>query len=309
MRSNKEMIDFHIENQEVINTSSFESKEDYVLYKIHTYAYEQAARLAANKIVLDLGCNVGYGSIILSSSARRVIGVDVSAKVIQNAKNQSEGNNLTFYQIDGSILPFSNDEFDLIISCQVIEHIVDYENYFVEILRVLKPDGIVIFTTPNAAIRLDPGMKPWYEFHTKEFNSSELELLLKEYFSTVVLYGLFAEEPIYSIEFQRVTSIKENARGGCKLQELRQIIKKYLPEGILKMARDAIKHLSFSDSRIENSFLNEKFINILSSKKLFYRRTEIDDALDLLAICSNKNGSVEDLHDIFTKSLICNIES
>jgi len=54
MRSNKEMVDFHIENQDVINTSSFESKEDYVLYKIHTYAYEQAARLQG-KFTLPLG--------------------------------------------------------------------------------------------------------------------------------------------------------------------------------------------------------------------------------------------------------------
>ena len=55
----------------------FETTQDYCLHLIHTKAYFRAAELAANR-VLDVGCNNGYGTKILSTRCQRVVGVDVS---------------------------------------------------------------------------------------------------------------------------------------------------------------------------------------------------------------------------------------
>ena len=46
-------------------------------------------------------------------------------------------------------LPFTDNEFDLILSLAVIEHISNVSNYMSEIIRVLKPGGILYLTTPN----------------------------------------------------------------------------------------------------------------------------------------------------------------
>ncbi|MBL4775963.1 MAG: methyltransferase domain-containing protein [Mariprofundus sp.] len=293
MQFHNEMIKFHVENQDEINIDAFESKEEFVLHLIHTFAYTQSSKLVKDKVVLDIGCNVGYGSDILSRSARKVIGVDVSEKVILSAKNRFTCENIEFQHIDGKTLPFGNDRFDVIISCQVIEHIVDYDQFIGEILRVLKPDGVVVFTTPNACIRLDPGMEPWYEFHVKEFMSSELDVLLRDYFSHVSVCGLFAEEPIFSIELQRVTYLRENARGGERTVGLKQKIKAILPDWVLKSIAGARRLISIRLGGIDSHSFDEKFIGKVRSKKLDYRASGVDSSLDLLAICSNSNASIE----------------
>ena len=136
-------------------------------------------------MVLDLGCNTGYGSEILSRKSQKTIGVDVSENAISISRKQYGQCNIDFHLIDGKKLPFNDNQFDVIISCQVIEHIIDYDIYINEIKRVLSPSGIVFFTTPNAFLRLDPGMKPWNQFHVREFNHSELSSLLNSYFVSV----------------------------------------------------------------------------------------------------------------------------
>ena len=46
-------------------------------------------------------------------------------------------------------LPFSNHSFDLIIIQDVIEHLSEVTNFYIEIKRVLKPNGIIYLSTPN----------------------------------------------------------------------------------------------------------------------------------------------------------------
>lgn len=295
MASHDDMVAFHVENQIEISIDKFDTKEEFALYLLHSFAYEKAASLAGGKVVLDLGCNVGYGSKILSSPAEKVIGVDVSEKAVQGARERFESDKMEFLQIDGKSLPFEDEMFDLVVSCQVIEHIVDYDQYIGEILRVLKPEGVVLFTTPNARIRLDPGMKPWYEFHVREFSASELEELLGKYFPGVKVFGLFAEEPIYSIELQRVTSILEYARAQAKPPGLKQRVKALLPDPLVKLI-SAIKNPKAS--RQEGGGVCQPFIDEALSKQFFYRDDERDSSLDLLAVCAKQGGVLEGMNAV-----------
>ncbi|ACF14472.1 Methyltransferase type 11 [Chloroherpeton thalassium ATCC 35110] len=193
MLSHEEMVGLQAEKHELINTQNFPTKEDYVLHLIHTFSYVQAAKLAKGKKVLDVGCNMGYGSKLISETAKQVTGVDVSEKAIEAAKSQYGGGNMAFQCIDGKRLPFANNVFDMIVNFQVIEHIVDYDAYLNELKRVLSPDGFVLFTTPNASMRLDPGMKPWNKFHVREFKSDELQTLLERFFPKVQVFWAFCK--------------------------------------------------------------------------------------------------------------------
>jgi SAM-dependent methyltransferase len=49
---------------------------------------------------------------------------------------------------DGS-LPFDDASFDAAIAVEVLEHIDGHDRFFAEVARVLAPNGIVMFTTPN----------------------------------------------------------------------------------------------------------------------------------------------------------------
>src|SRR6185369_3931557 len=113
----------------------FDSVEQYCLSLLHLKAYETAAELARGEVVLDLGCNNGYGTEIISRGAERVTGVDVSPRSIDAARARCP--NIEFQLVDGVTLPFPGASFDAVFSFQVIEHIDDPTPYLKEIRRVL----------------------------------------------------------------------------------------------------------------------------------------------------------------------------
>ena len=88
MLSHEEMIALQAEKHEVIEPETFRNNKDFVLHLIHTRAYEQAALYTAEKRVLDLGCNTGYGTKIIKTSGADVIGLDVSPEAIAIARRR-----------------------------------------------------------------------------------------------------------------------------------------------------------------------------------------------------------------------------
>jgi SAM-dependent methyltransferase len=286
MLTHDEMVGLQAEKHDLIQAREFSSKEAFVLHLMHASAYMEAAKLAVGKNVLDLGCNTGYGTEILARLARRAVGVDVSQEAVAVARQLYGNEGIEFQLIDGKGLPFADGEFDVVISCQVVEHIVDYDIYFGEIKRVLSPEGIAIFTTPNAVLRLDRGMKPWNPFHVREFESAELQSLLEGYFSGVEIRGLFAIDELYKIEKHRVEAARDAARLASEAGRhghefrIRSIVKKILPDGALSMVRGALN----SRSKDRDEF-NEGFIKRFGVGDFFYRPDGLVDALDFQAIC------------------------
>ena len=90
------------------------------------------------------------------------------------------------------------DKHDLINANQ-FRSIVDYKHFIDEIKRIITSEGVIIFTTPNALLRLYPEMKPWDMFHVREFNHSDLKSLLDNCFTHVGIFGLFAIESLYPL--------------------------------------------------------------------------------------------------------------
>lgn len=234
MLTNEDIIRFQADRHEIIRTEKFRTIENYCLFLIHLKAYREAESFARDKIILDLGCNTGYGTKVISANCKEVIGVDVSPRAISQARCKFGASGIEFQLIDGIKLPFSDQRFDLIICFQVIEHIGNMDSFLSEIRRVLKTEGKAIFSTPNARIRLTPEMKPWNQFHTREFAANELGELLGKYFHVVKVRGLFAEQSLYSIEINRVRKAKENAQSlTTRKLSLGKMLKGILPNVIL----------------------------------------------------------------------------
>lgn len=274
MLSHEEMINLQ-KKHAIIEPEKSSGNKDFVLHLIHTRAYEQAALHVADKDVLDIGCNTGYGSKILMHSGGRVIGVDVSSDAIDVARKKFGTSGIEFCCVDGKILPFADQSFDIVTSFQVIEHVVDLERFFLEILRVLRPGGKAVFTTPNGPLRIHPGTKPWNPFHVREFSAEELRTLLDRYFQKVEILGLFAVKPIYNVECERIRIIRERAR-------IRQSLEGSSLGGKMKLF---FLHLHAELSkRIHN--IDRKFQKRYTSRDLYYKRENLDVALDLMAICT-----------------------
>ncbi len=79
------------------------------------------------------------------------------------------------------------------LSVQSLEHVPDPERVVAEVARVLEPDGVAIFVTPNRLTlgRPDEIIDP---YHYIEFDPDELRRLCEPRFETVELRGLFGSE-------------------------------------------------------------------------------------------------------------------
>lgn len=274
----------------------FGSMEAYCLHLMHARAYEEAGKLASGLAVLDLGCNNGFGTHYLSGIAASVVGVDVSASALADAQRRFP--ECDFRHFGGRNLPFRDAEFGLVVSLQVIEHVADTMAFLREIWRVMKPDGTAMFTTPNAAIRLDPGMQPWNRFHVREFLAEELHNALVQVFDSVTVRGLFADEVLYQIEYGRCQSARQSARRALSASKGPQsaaaerstdwkrlfipLLKMVLPAPAIVALRK-LQHRGVNSAA--RTLMREEDMARYSTANFFYRDTGFHRALDLMAIC------------------------
>lgn len=98
--------------------------------------------------VIEIGCGTGVLSIlskIFLGKDGDVIGLDISPRMIKNAKKKSDslGLNIDFITASADEIPYPNSSFDLVISSLMFHHLpVQIKGAaFQEILRILKPGG------------------------------------------------------------------------------------------------------------------------------------------------------------------------
>ena len=107
-------------------------------------------RAPARDLALDLGCGLGRFSRALARRFSSVMAVDVSDRMIAEAKRlQSDGEfkNITFEKSDGVILPAAKNAVDFVWSYEVFQHIPTRQSIAAnldEIARVLRPGGIAM---------------------------------------------------------------------------------------------------------------------------------------------------------------------
>jgi demethylmenaquinone methyltransferase/2-methoxy-6-polyprenyl-1,4-benzoquinol methylase len=102
---------------------------------------------------LEVGCGRGGFAIWLSKNVPQfqITALDFSGAAIDIARTKAvaEGSSVKFVQGDAQALPFENDTFDLVISCECMEHVPDPRKMACELARVLKPGGRLALTTPS----------------------------------------------------------------------------------------------------------------------------------------------------------------
>ncbi len=285
MASNQRYPQLQARHHALVSTERFRTAEEYCLYLMHLKAYEAASEIGAGRTALDYGCNVGYGTKVLSLRCGKTVGVDISARAIKEAQRRYGGDGIEFHVIDGSHLPFADGSFDMVVSFQVIEHISDEAGYLTEIKRVLTKNGRALFTTPNAEIRIPCGKKPFNPFHVREFSAGELRELLQKYFAPVEIQGLFAVDELYRTESQRLERIRQSFyRRPAWMNGVSGYLRAHLPEGALAIVRRTLCRPRKGNEPEKSRWRS------YSTTDLFYQAENLNAALDLMAICAVSHG-------------------
>lgn len=98
------------------------------------------------KLLLDAGCGTGWFSRKGCEFGADVVSVDVGLGLLSKVAEKC-----CSHCIAASVLslPFQDDVFDFVVSSDVIEHTQDPAKALNELIRVLKPGGILAVTVPN----------------------------------------------------------------------------------------------------------------------------------------------------------------
>lgn len=153
----------------------------------HRARYRFAATFVREGAVLDVGCGSGYGAgMLLAAGAARVVAVDTSADAIAATIAQRLPA-LEVLHVDGVTLPFPDGTFDVITCFETIEHVADPSRLLAEVGRVMRSDGLLLLSTPNALHTAPNGGIPANPYHLCEWEPAELARLLDDTFKDVQL--------------------------------------------------------------------------------------------------------------------------
>jgi 2-polyprenyl-6-hydroxyphenyl methylase/3-demethylubiquinone-9 3-methyltransferase len=103
------------------------------------------AELPAGRVV-DLGCGGGLMSVPLGAMGALVVGVDLSPRSLRCAAAQAE-ERCSFVHGDISATPLRDGCADLVLLCDVLEHVDDMPGALAESARLLAPGGAVFVST------------------------------------------------------------------------------------------------------------------------------------------------------------------
>lgn len=165
-------------------------RELYSTFTNHVGRYHFASRfIGPESNVLDLGCGCGYGAEYLAqASGRRVVGMDRSAEGVAYGRRWYPGRRVKFVRGDVTGIPLHSASIDAIVAMEIIEHVEGPAAMLDEIVRVLKPKGLLLISTPNRLVTVGTQVSP-NPYHVREYAPKEFRELLGNRFGEVLVFG------------------------------------------------------------------------------------------------------------------------
>jgi SAM-dependent methyltransferase len=161
--------------------------EENYWFRRHLVVYEWIAARAHGRRVVDLACGEGYGSAVLSRTARFVVGVEANPEAFEHARLKYPG-----VRFERNMLELWTGDVDCVVFLQTIEHVQDPDAVLDHIRDLIRPTGVAYVSTPNVLTLAPKGAErsgnPW---HVREYRAHEYRALCERHFGSVDLLGVF----------------------------------------------------------------------------------------------------------------------
>ncbi len=130
------------------NKDFLQAKADFVHEMVR---WGELDKLPQGTKVLDVGCGIGGSSRILAKEyGFDVTGITISPQQVQRAKELTSKNLSAHFQVDDAMdMSFPEGSFDVVWCIEAGPHMPDKAVFARELMRVLKPDGILVVADWN----------------------------------------------------------------------------------------------------------------------------------------------------------------
>jgi 2-polyprenyl-3-methyl-5-hydroxy-6-metoxy-1,4-benzoquinol methylase len=154
-------------------------------------AIRRALGAPLDRRLLDLGCGNGALTAALAGDGFKVVGFDVAQTGIAQAKAAHPDLIFHLQDVAEPLLDRDRKRFDIVLSAEVIEHLLLPRQLFHRAIEALTDEGVLILTTPyhgwfkNLALaftnRFDRHWNPAWDYgHVKFFSRTTLADLAEE---------------------------------------------------------------------------------------------------------------------------------
>lgn len=168
---------------------TFDSPKNIFLANLVYQAIEKQLDLLSDKEILDFGGGTGLLALPLAKQAKSVILVDISEKMLEQARlkaEQQDIKNIQFLEQDLLEKPLEK-EFDLIVVCRVLHHMPDLNAALSLFHQHLKADGQLLLADFTKT-----------EANNHGFDLAELENKLAQFgFSSIDSQILYSAEDLF----------------------------------------------------------------------------------------------------------------
>lgn len=157
------------------------------------YAREQETKIVAAleglhlgpySVVLDLGCGTGLLFKHVGNSAKLLVGIDVSARILKEAKKRAKRfQNVDVVRAEADYTPFPDQTFDTVFAITLLQNTQDPKRTLKEIGRIAKQDAIVTITALKKEYSLETFK---HLLQSTQFNAQTIRINnnLKDYIIT-----------------------------------------------------------------------------------------------------------------------------
>jgi 2-polyprenyl-6-hydroxyphenyl methylase/3-demethylubiquinone-9 3-methyltransferase len=119
----------------------------------HWHGDSRALRPLADKRALDVGCGAGLLCEPLARLGATVTGVDAAEENVNAAREHAQGAGLAIEYRWGDVAQLGLRDCDLVTAMEVIEHVADKPAFLAALAGAMKPDALMILSTPNRTVQ------------------------------------------------------------------------------------------------------------------------------------------------------------